>query len=373
MRSVDAVVIGGGIAGVSAAYYLSATHHVVLVEAEAHLAYHSTGRSAALYFENYGAAPNRPLTKASRGFFFDPPSVMTAEPLVSPRGALWIAGRDQEEALLGIETQGRETGCNLIRISPTEAVEMVSVIVADGLAGAIHEPDPLDMDVAGIHQAFLAGFRLAGGEVLTSAPITSLDRRPDGGWTVEAGGHRIEAGIVVNAAGAWGDRVAALAGIEPVGLTPMRRTAFMVAGEPSWAKWPMVVDAEHRFYFKPESSQLLCSPADETPTDPGDVRSDPLDVALAIERINSATTLGIRSVRTEWAGLRTFAPDRVMVIGPDDQHPGFVWLVGQGGTGIQTAPAAGQLVATLTRGEPLPPKLTDAGVDPERLAVGRLR
>lgn len=372
MTPVDAVVIGGGIAGVSAAYYLANTHRVVLVEGEVQLAYHSTGRSAALYFENYGAAAIRPLTKASRRFFHDPPAGLADSPLVSPRGALWVARPDQEETLVRIETEGRETGCRLIPISPAEAVEMVPVLVGSRLSRALHEPDPLDIDVAAVHQAFLRGFRLAGGDVVTGAAVTSLEHRT-GRWILEAGTHRIEASTVVNAAGAWGDRVASMAGVAPVGLNPMRRTAFMVAGDAMWADWPMVIDADHDFYLKADGTQLLCSPADETPTDPGDARPDPLDVALAIDRINESTTLGIRSVRSEWAGLRTFTADRAMVIGPEPGHPGFVWLVGQGGTGIQTAPAAAELVASLVRGEALPSHLADYGVDPERLAVDRLR
>ena len=370
--STEVAVIGGGIAGVSAAYHLASTHRVTVLETEAQLAHHSTGRSAALFFENYGAGPIRPLTRASRRFFTNPPREISESPLISPRGALWIGRPDQAETLARIEREGRETGCTMLPLSPTEAVERVPVIVGEKLAGALLEPDPLDMDVAAIHQVFVRGLRAAGGDILTSAPVTSLGRR-NGRWRITAGTHEMEAEVVVNAAGAWGDQVAEMAGVAPVGLTPMRRTAFMVTGDETWSGWPMVVDADHDFYFKADGSQLLCSPADETPTEACDARPDPIDVALAIERINDATTLGIRSVRSEWAGLRTFTPDRSMVIGPEPSHAGFVWLVGQGGTGIQTAPAAGQLVAAIVREAPLPDDLSSFGVDPSVLGVERLR
>lgn len=364
------VVVGGGIAGVSAAYHIADTHQVVVVEAEPHLAQHSTGRSAALFFENYGAPAIRPLSLASRAFFEDPPADLVDGPLVSDRGALWIGRPDQADTLAAIASDGRATGSRIIELDPGEVAERVPVIRAERLAGGVWEPDPLDLDVAGIHQAFLRGVRRRGGFVISSAPVTSLTRG-GGRWEVEAGGQVIEATAVVNAAGAWGDEVAALAGIPPVGLQPLRRTAFMVAGDAAYAGWPMVVDADHDFYFKPDGVQLLCSPADETPSPPTDARPDPVDVALAIDRINEATTLGIRSVRSEWAGLRTFTSDRAMVIGPDPGEPTFFWLVGQGGTGIQTAPAAGELAAALIRGDDLSPALTGAGVDVSSLAADR--
>ena len=372
METADVVVVGGGIAGASAAYHLSSTHAVVLVEAEAQLAHHSTGRSAALYFENYGSEPVRPLTKASKPFFLDPSPGLADGPLASPRGALWLAGPDQTESLRRTKEEGLSIGTVVEDITPEEAAARVPVLRPDRLAGALWEPEPLDLDVAAIHQAFIRGFRANGGSILLGSPLTGVERHSTG-WVVRAGSADIRTEVIVDAAGAWGDAVATLAGVEPVGLQPLRRTAFMVAGDAAWRDWPMVVDVDHRFYFKPDGSQLLCSPADETPSDPVDARPQPIDVARAIDDINQATTLDIRSVRSEWAGLRTFAPDRSMVIGPDPSHPGFVWLVGQGGTGIQTAPAAGALAAATVRREGLPEDLARAGVDPDRLAVGRLR
>ncbi|MGA7272241.1 MAG: FAD-binding oxidoreductase [Acidimicrobiia bacterium] len=368
----EVAVIGGGIAGVSAAFELASTHKVVLVEAEENLAHHSTGRSAALFFENYGAEAIRPLTLASRPFLSSPHPDLTDVPLMRPRGAMWIARPDQAGELDQIAEEGRRTGGDPVQLTPSEACRRVPVLIEQRLAGGLWEPDPMDLDVAALHQAYVRGLRARDGRILTSAPVSSVEERGID-WLVQAGPHELTATTIVDAAGAWGDEVAELAGVEPVGLTPMRRTAFMVAGDPAWSDWPMVVNVDHDFYFKPDGSQLLCSPADETPSPPCDARPEMTDVALAIERINEATTLEIRSVRSQWAGLRTFAPDRAMVIGPEPSAPGFFWLVGQGGTGIQTAPAAATLLAAQVRGEPLPAQLDQAGVDPHRLGPARLR
>lgn len=364
------VVIGGGMAGVSIGYELAATHRVTVVEAESQLAFHSTGRSAAMFFQNYGSGPIRPLSIASHRFFTDPPPGLADGPLTSPRGALWIAATDQGNLLPEIAAAGEATGARVIELTPAEVAATVPVIRPDYLAGGLLEPDPYELDVAAIHQTFLRGFRQRDGEVKTAAPVEALERR-EGRWHIRAGGESLTADIVVNAAGAWGDEVARLAGLAPVGLQPMRRTAFMVAGDPGWAEWPFVVNAAHDFYFKPDGPQLLCSPADETPIDPCDARPEAADVAFAIEQINLATTLGIRSVRSEWAGLRTFVADRSLVAGPDPAEPSFVWAVGQGGTGIQAAPATAELVAALVRGDGIPARLAEAGVDFEELRPDR--
>ena len=233
------------------------------------------------------------------------------------------------------------------------------------------EPESLDLDVAGLHQAFVRGLRRAGGEVRVSSPVTGLDR-PGSQWTVVSGSDQIRVDVVVNAAGAWGDEIAGLAEARLVGLVPMRRTAFTVPGESAYRHWPLVADAENQFYFRPDGSQLLCSLAEERASPPEDARPDEVDIALAIERINVATTLGIRVVRSSWTGLRTFVADRAMVIGFDPQIDGFFWLVGQGGTGIQTAPAAALLTAGLITSRAPPTALVEYGVDVAGLSPARL-
>jgi D-arginine dehydrogenase len=363
----DFVVIGGGIAGVSAAAHLAPHGSVTLLETERILAFHTTGRSAAMYVANYGGQGTRPLAVASKSFLESPPEGSADSPLLAQRGLLWVA--DQARSGL-LEKKAAGTGAG--RIDAAEVVRLVPGMSPDWVAGGLHEPNALDIDVAGLHQAFVRIARHHGADLRLSAPVTGLTRRP-AGWRVSTRNDEIDCGAVINASGAWGDIVAGLAGVEPVGLQPMRRTAFMVPGDPASADWPFVVDIEERFYFRPDGAQFLCSLAEETPSPPIDPRPEMADIALAIERINEATTLGIRTVSSQWTGLRTFAPDREMVIGEEPGTAGFFWLVGQGGTGIQTSPAAGALIAALVTGGPTPPALIEAGVDPGRYSPARCR
>ncbi len=364
----DVVVIGGGIAGVSAASALAeGGADVVLLEAERQLAHHTTGRSAALYFENYGHPTVRALSRASRRYFEDPPPGTVDAPLLTPRGAMVVARPGTLDMLRRQVDEGLAHGTDIRLLSTEEACAVVPVLDPRMIAGASFEPGAADMDVAAIHQSFVRTLRAHGGVIETESRVVSLT----GGqrWSVATSrGVDHEANVVVNAAGAWCDVVATMAGARPVGLVPKRRTAFMVSAPPAADRWPLTVDVGHTFYFKPDGPQLLCSPADETPSEPCDARPEETDIALAIERINSMTTLGIRSVRSSWAGLRSFVPDGGMVIGFDDAVPGFFWIAGQGGTGIQTSPAAGRLAADLIAG--VEPR---AGIDPTGFAVSRLR
>lgn len=373
MKSVDVLVIGGGIAGVSVAAHLAEQRTVLLVEAEPQLAYHTTGRSAAVFFENLGAGPIRPLTRASRPFLAGPPPDLTDVPLLRPRGVLTIARPDQAADLERVAAEGRAANVDVVLLSPEEAAELFPVVRPDLLGGALWEPGAADMDVAAIHATFVRMARRHGAGVRTAAPVTALSRTR-GRWEAILGeGETVRADVVVNAAGAWGDVVAGLAEVEPVALSPYRRTAFIVPGDDAWRDRPMVVDVNHDYYFKPDGGSLLCSLGEETPSEPGDARPQEVDVALAIERINAATTLDITTVRRAWAGLRTFAPDRAMVIGFEPSAEGFFWLVGQGGTGIQTSPAAGRLAASLILTRSVPADLLDLGLDPITLAPDRLR
>ena len=366
------LVIGGGIAGVAAAHFLVDDADVTLVEKEASLAFHTTGRSAALFFENYGAGPIRPLSKVSRRFLTLPPPGLADQPLLSPRGALTIADADSLDELEALLEEGIASGTVVERIDTSQVRAICPVVRPSAAAGGVWEPDAADMDVAGLHQVFVRGMRSRGGDVRLSAEV-NVATYGESGWRAELGQDTWEGDVIVNAAGAWGDVVATRCGVEPIGITPLRRTAFMVGGSEEASSWPLVVDVHHSFYFKPDGEQILCSLSDETPSPPCDARPEEIDVALAIDRINTATTLDIRHVRSQWAGLRTFAPDRAMVIGPDPDQPAFIWLVGQGGTGIQTAPAAGKLAAALALERSVPEDLLVAGLELSALSAERFR
>ncbi len=371
-------VIGGGIAGVSAAAALVAhpsRPEVVLLEAEDQLARHTTGRSAAQLIENYGAGPVRPLTTASLPYFRSPPERFCPTALLRNQPVLTVGLPDQDDVMEAHLAGARRSNADIAEITPAEAGRLFPPLRTERLGRVVIEPGSSDIDVAALHQSFVRAFTTGGGRVETLARVDAARRRGSGRpWTVETTKGEWEADVVVNAAGAWGDVVAERAGVEPVGLVPKRRTAFMVASR--WddsAGWPMAAEAELAWYLKPDGPQFLCSPADETPSDPVDAKPEEIDIAIAIERINEATTLDIRSIRSSWAGLRTFAPDGAMVIGPDPDDPGFVWCVGQGGTGIQTSPGAGQLVADLCLDGAPGPTFDGIELDLAGLAPGRFR
>ena len=364
----DVVVIGGGIAGISVAALLSERTEVVLVEQEPVLAYHTTGRSAALYFESYGSEASQPLTRASKTFLADPPRELVDGPLLSPRGALYVARADQLTVLK--EMLDDDQAHEFERLDGAEVVELQPYVRPGYAIGGLYEPAAMDIDVSGLHQAYVRLFRARGGVIETSAPVVALERQV-GGWLVSTKSTQIHADVVVNAAGAWGDVVAAMAGAEPVGLRPLRRTAFMVSGDGAHAHTPLVADMEMAFYFKPDGQQVLCSLAEEELDEPSDARPREIDVALAIDRINQASTLAIRHVRSSWTGLRTFAPDEAPVLGFDPMVEGFFWLVGQGGTGIQTAPGAASLASSLILDAVPDPQVVEAGLDIDALAPDR--
>ena len=368
----DFVVVGGGIAGLSAAAHLAPHGAVTLLEMESSLAFHTTGRSAALFVVNYGGEASRTLAAASRTFFEDPPEGSTDEALLTDRGALWIAEEAQVERLLSIAEEGRQSGAGSELVDADRVMDLIPKMRPEHIAAGLYEPSAHDIDVAALHQAFVRIARRNRAEIRLSSPVVGLTPLADG-WRVSTQNGSIDCSAVINASGAWGDQVAAMAGIAPIGLQPMRRTAFMVPGDEAYARWPMVVDVDHSFYFRPDGVQLLCSLAEETPSEPMDPRPDIEDVALAIERINQATTLDIRTVNSQWTGLRTFAPDRDLVIGEEPTAPGFFWLVGQGGTGIMTSPAYGALVASQVLATELPTALADLGIDPGRTSPHRFR
>lgn len=374
MKTCDFLVVGGGIAGASAAYELAAGGRVVLLEREDRPGYHSSGRSAAQFIETYGNASVRALTRASRPFYEAPPERFAAQPLLSPRPLLFIAREDQREVLAAHIAEVKPQAAALEELDGPQAEALVPVLRPGYAAAAVLEPESSDIDVHALHQGYLAAFKRRGGELAVKAEVAGLAREK-GTWRVEAGGETYQAAVVVNAAGAWGDELAALAGAAPVGLVPKRRT--VVTFDPPAgldpAPWPLVADIEEDFYFKPEAGRILASPADETPSPPCDAQPDELDIAIVMDRLETATTLAPRRLAHRWAGLRSFVADKSLVIGMDDRVEGFFWLLGQGGYGFQTAPAAARSAAGLLLENALPADIAAEGVTATELAPGRLR
>ncbi|QYE35500.1 FAD-binding oxidoreductase [Polymorphobacter sp. PAMC 29334] len=418
----DIAIVGAGIAGASLAYFLG-THgagSIVLLEAEDTPGYHTTGRSAAFWEPTYGGAGVVPLSAASRAFFDTPPPGFAAHPLLSPRGALHISAPGEDGALAAIAADFDGFGVET-RVVDAAAMAARYPIVGGGWERAgLLEPDCHDIDVAALHAGFLSGAKRAGAVLVCSARVERADRRaadeadppheglpspsgegpgvgesrysnteaphPRAGarapslapplkgrgsedlWHLATTAGDFTATTLVDAAGAWGDHLAALAGVAPLGLTPLRRTMVVLDVDPAPpADLPVVFDAAGSFYFKPDGGRLWLSPHDEIADVARDAAPEELDIAVAIDRFEHATTARVRRVERSWAGLRTFSPDRNPVYGFDTDVPGFFWCVGQGGFGIQTAPAAGDLAARALLG--LPP----GSVDPAAYAPGRLR
>lgn len=374
----DFLVLGGGIAGASAGYFLAAAGSVRLLEMEQLPGYHSTGRSAALFSEYYGGRVVRALTAASRPFFTAPPPGF-ARPLVSPRSVLALCPPGGKDRFAEALADGRSAPVPVREIGAAEVQRLCPVVRRGWYSRAMLKPAAMDIDVDALHQGFLRGIRARGGRVATSARVRGLTR--DGGlWRAVTDSGEYRAPVVVNAAGAWADELAGLAGVPRVGLVPRRRTAFLIDAPPepagpAAAGWPMVADVTETFYLRPESGGLLISPADATPVPPGDARPDDLDIAVGAARVEAATTLEIRHIRRSWAGLRSSVTDDVPVIGESPGAPGFFWLAALGGYGIQVAPAAGRLVAELATAELDTGAQADGcrlpGIDPAQLAPGR--
>lgn len=336
------LIIGGGIAGASLAHEAAARNRVTLIEAEKAAGRHATGRSAAMYLAGYGNRVVRALTAASRDFLHAPPSGFAEAPILRRRGLLTVAPADDAGRFARPEYAGQE------RLAPEAAAALVPSIRRHAIVDARFDPDAADIDVDLLHQGYLRGARARGAVLMLGARAEAACA--DGsGWRVETTRGPVAADIVVNAAGAWADDVARMFGAPPLGLQARRRTAILVdppAGG-DVARWPMVMTAAETLYFKPDAGMLLISPADETPAPPADAQPEELDVAIAIDRFETLCDAPVRRVAHRWAGLRTFAPDRAPVIGRDPRVPGFFWFAGQGGYGLQIAPALAALGAAL--------------------------
>lgn len=372
--TLDFLVVGGGIAGASVAYWLAPHGKTVLLERESQPGYHSTGRSAALFMASYGGPQVRALTLASLPFYNQPPEGFSEHPLISPRGAMMVAAPGQEDALEAHWQVLLQTSPQAQRLSTQEACALVSVLKPDKVVGAALEPDAMDMDVHAIHQGFLKGMRRQGGTLACDAEVTFLQH--DGTlWQIQAAdGRRWSARIVINAAGAWADEMGRLAGAQTIGLQPCRRSAFVFTPPEnvSVEHWPMTYSAGGDWYFKPDAGVLLGSPANADPVPPHDVQPEEMDIALAMHAMGEMTTLSMRRPLRTWAGLRSFVADGGLVGGLDAQVPNFVWSAAQGGYGIQTAPAMGEACAALARGMPVPEHIAAQGLTLEMLSPQRL-
>jgi len=337
----DFIVIGGGIAGISAAARLSGMGRVLLLEAEAALGYHTSGRSAALYEANYGAPATVALTKASFGWLQD-------AGVLRPRGFMVVAGPGEEDAFAA----DLDELC-LSPITAAAAQEMVPILDTARITGAAYGADALDIDTDSMLQRFAREARAAGATFRTSAAVEALDRDARG-WRVRAGGEDHGAPVVVNAAGAWADRVAQMAGLSPLGIVPYRRSIAQLSapGGHDLANWPMFMGAGEGWYAKPEAGRLLVSPAEEDPVEPHDAWADDMVLAEGLARYEAAVTVPVTRVEKSWAGLRSFSPDRALVIGEEPSAPGFFWLAGQGGQGMQSAAGASVHLADCVAGRP---------------------
>ena len=358
----DIAIIGAGMAGASLAAALvgpgRACGQIVLVEAEARPGYHATGRSAAFWTESYGGPGVQPLTTASG-------PVLQVLGVLRPRGALTIARAGQEAELAAFARRFGDLGVAMAMHDRASIAAMVPGLLPDWVAGVL-EPSCCDIDVAALHQHYLAEAARGGAQMLCGAGLARAQRQ-GGGWKLTlADGRALRAGVLVNAAGAWADGVAALAGARPLGIAAFRRTVAQLRLDPAPAPdLPLVLDLAERFYFKPESGRLWVSPHDETPSVPCDAAPEEIDVALAVARLEGVVDWQVERVEHRWAGLRSFAPDRLPVYGFDLRVPGFFWCAGQGGFGIQTAPAAADLAAQLLGGE------AGGAIDPEPYSPAR--
>ena len=370
LESVDFIVIGAGMAGASAAWGLSRYGRTVLLERESQPGYHSTGRSAALFTEGYGNAAMRALTRAGRNFFEAPPAEFTSAPFLTRRGVLTFSPPEGEPEFA---KEFADLAAKLPKtqlLTPAQAREKFPLLKVDRNPLAFFEPDAVDLDVHAIHQGFLRGFKAKGGELHTYSEVTGIAS----GWEIEVSdGRKWRAPVLVNAAGAWVDVIAEIAGVKKIGLVPKRRTAILFdppAGhhiEP----WPMASDMAESVYVKPDAGKLLASPADETPSEPTDAQPEELDVAIVIDRMETEFDVTVGRPSHRWAGLRSFVKDKTIVAGFAPGAPGFFFVGGQGGYGIQTSAAMSEVVSGLIRDDKLPDHVAAEGVSKEDLSPGR--
>ena len=367
--STDVLIVGAGIAGASLAAALAPHRRVLMVEAEGTPGYHATGRSAAFWHETYGGPMVQPLSTASYALLDSPPADFSERGFLSPRAAFNLGHRDEAAAVDAFTAEFAAKGIKIKRMSGAEVASVVPGIRREW-SEAAYEGACSDIDVGALHAAYLRAARRSGAALVTRAALAGARRTADG-WEVRIGGSTIRANIIVNAAGAWADTVASACGAAPLGIQPYRRTMVQLRlGVPVPASLPLVIHVGGSFYFKGEGEgRIWLSPHDETPSEPCDAAPEELDVAIAIDRMQQVVDWPIAAVERKWAGLRSFAPDRLPVFGADPYIPGFVWCAGQGGFGIQTSPAIGALLAA-ELGAP-PPDGPIGRIDPAPYAPSR--
>lgn len=346
MSTYDFILVGAGIAGASLAAELGeAGARVLVLEAEERPGYHATGRSAAFWEECYGGPELVPLTLASGEY-------LRANGFLTQRGALYIGREKNAGELDAFMDRFASTGATIQRLE-SGALRAMLPGLREEWTGAVWEPACADIDVAALHAHYLSRARAAGVVLECRARLTGA-LREKGGWSLDCeDGRRFAGGVLVNAAGAWADRVAEMAGANPLGIQPLRRTVVQVRTDPAPpADQPLVLDIAGGFYFKPEAGRLWLSPHDEEPSEPCDAAPEELAVAEAVDRLQGVVDWRVEAVERRWAGLRSFAPDRLPVYGYDPHVEGFAWFAGQGGYGIQTSPAAARLAAQLLQRRP---------------------
>ena len=338
----DVAVIGAGVAGLGAGYFLSEQAKVIVLEREGQPAYHSSGRSAALYIEGYENPVVADLTARSGPFFRAQHE--GAQPLLHDRGGLTIAVPGEEDALSSYLSKWQPFCPNLRRLTPAECRVICPILPPERLTGGAYDPDWKSIDTHELIQCYLRGLRKNASALHTGHEVTGLQPNAEG-WAVRTTKSSIQARWIVNAAGAWANEIAQLAGLSPIDLTPMRRTAVLIGAPEGVNDWPVVHTIASDLYFKPESPGLMVSPQDETSSPPMDAFPEDLDIAIALDNFSKVSDYSVDHVQRSWAGLRTFAPDRFPVLGPDPMSEGFFWLAGQGGFGVQTSPALGEITA----------------------------
>lgn len=368
MRRVDIAIVGAGMAGASLAAELAPHATVAMIEAEPQPGYHATGRSAAFWSQTYGGPGVQPLTLASEAMLRTPPAGFSERGFLAPRGELHLADAAGARALAAFEAEFAGSGVAFERLDE-RAIRAIVPGLRAGPWTALLEPTTCDIDVAALHAAYLRGARHAGAALLCGSAVHAAERVGDR-WRIVAG-ETLEARVLVDAAGAWADALAVLAGARPLGIRPYRRTVSQLRmATPAAPDLPLVMDALGRFYFKPEAGgRLWLSPHDETPAAAADVAPEEIDIATAIDRLGRLVDWPVEQVERSWAGLRSFAPDRLPVYGFAGDRPGFYWFAGQGGFGIQTAPAAARLAAAEILG--VSPHESVAAIDPGRYAATR--